>query len=321
MLSIHFYDIDDVCRALLLALRHGRAKEAVFWARELVLSHEEDSLGKTMIKAWLLLLGAPCIQWLDAWTTVKGDVGGCQRLVLVAEFSRLVSGYEGRAPYQCFVLAARGFAPVADLEKVGAALGEGDPFRLYWHLGPMKPVLLAEQLCTYVDSPELFDSIKVAIKASVIPMSVLLGAAAVQLLCMSEYPATLVLTCEADVASWLCEWEPTVGRRSGRLYELESSVSESELLCSAIDLMKKGCAYWQGALVLVQDDSSHENVVDLHFPDDIPDEWSRSDRAKSHPVHVVGPSREDKLKNIWSFTPFLMKPWSAKFKQYLLQLV
>jgi len=304
-----------------MALRHGRAKEAVFWARELVLSHEEDSLGKTMIKAWLLLLGAPCIHWLDAWAVVKGDVGGCQRLVLVAEFSRLVSSVAGRAPYQCFVLAARGFAPVTDLEKVGLALGQSDAFRLYWHLGPMKPALLVDGLCDFVDSPELFDSIKVAIKTCLAPTTMLLAAAAVQLLCMPEYPDTLALTCEADVASWLSEWEPMIGRRAGRLYELESTMPESELLCSALELMKKGCAYWQGVLVLVQDDSSHENLVDLHFPDDIPDEWSRSERGKSHPVHVVGASREDKMKNIWSFTPALMKPWSTKFKQYLLQLV
>jgi hypothetical protein len=323
MLTRHFYEADEVCRCLLHALRFRRAKEAVFWARELLLSHEPELLYKTMIQCWIVLLGGPCIHWLDAWTTTGADVGGCRRLVLVAEFSGLVS--PRRAPLQCFVMAARGTAEKADMDLVAAAVAAEEPFGLYWHLAA-KPAAVLEAVSSYVDSPEIFSSLKVVMDQRFsIHIKTLLAVCAVQVLCLSEYPGPLECD-EAAAASWLAEWEPTIGRRGGRHYEIDQvalghgkRVTAAEgLLLSPAELLSRGTAFWLAELAIIKDDDSLERITDLQFPDDIPDEWSSSDRSKSHPEESTASRMKlkpvDQMKNVYGLGPALRRTWAAKLK-------
>ena len=324
MLTRHLYELDEVCKALVTALRYRRTKEAVFWARELILSHEDAALEQTMISAWLLLLGAPCIQWLDAWTGVKTDLGGCQRLVLVAEMSRLVPSGVLKAPLKCFYMAARGPAATADAEAVAAAVSENDMFRLCWHLGPLKPAEVVESLCGFVDSPEIFNSFKLLVTARGLaaPIKTLLSVSAIQVFCLNELPAELEPELSADVATWLAEWEPLIGRRAGRVYSIEfAQGAESELLGSAVEVMGRGCTFWQSELALILGDESLEKVVDKQFPDDIPDEWSSTDRSKSHCLVTQGRrGREDmnqKMTELFGLAPALRKSWLPRLRLIL----
>jgi len=324
MLTRHLYELDEVCSSLIEALRHRRAKEAVFWARELVLSHEEEALGKIMINAWILLLGAPAIHWLDSWTAIKDDLGGCTRLVHVADLCRLAG--RTRAPLKCVVIAARGPADLADGDKVSAAVAANDPFDLYRYAGPKKPEELITMLCEFVDSPEIFDSLKIAVSGRVgIQIKTLLSVCAVQALCLSEFPGTLELESESDVASWLGEWEPSIGRRNGRQYEIQKpSVTQAEgLLGSAVELMGRGTVFWQTELALITNDETLEYITDKHFPDDIPDEWSSNERSKSHaaagaePVKRVREDMNQKMEDLFGFSPVLRKSWLPRLRLFM----
>jgi hypothetical protein len=327
MLTRHLYEQEEVCSALVTALRYRRTKEAVFWARELILSHEDAILEQTMVGAWLLLLGAPYVHWLDAWFSVKTDLGGCQRLVLVAEMGRLAAEKKPKAsgPLKCFYAAARGPGP-ASTEAVAAAIAENDLFRLCWHLGPLKPAELIESLCGFVDSPEIFNTFKqlVAGRGLTPPIKTLLSVAAVQVLCLDEIPDVLEPEMSADVATWLAEWEPLLGRRGGRVYSIELPlIGESELLGSAVEVMGRGCAFWQSELALIVGDETLETVVDRQFPDDIPDEWSFTERSKSHcriAPSVSKRAREDmnqKMVELFGFAPVLRKSWLPRLRVFI----
>jgi len=301
MLTRHFYELETVCYALLDSLRHKRTTEAVFWARELVLSYEDETLTKTMIQAWIMFMGSQRIDWLDAWFSIACDAGGCdaggcQRLVLVAEFSERTIGIGQRLScVLTFWIASRGFSPVASEERVAQALGENDPICLYWWLGTSydkKPSSLLSLVSSYVDSPELFDSLNkaVCLKLSV-HLRTLLSVCAVQLLCLESYPEPLQITRGPLVAELLSTW--STGKRQSRLFSIKPEmlpqgykrILQADALCeSAVKVMAQGCKFWQNIGALINDDSSLESVVDTYFPDDIPDEWSVADRAKSHPV-------------------------------------
>jgi hypothetical protein len=124
------------------------------------------------------------------------------------------------------------------------------------------------------------------------------------------------------VATWLAEWEPLIGRRAGRVYSIEfAQGAESELLGSAVEVMGRGCTFWQSELALILGDESLEKVVDKQFPDDIPDEWSSTDRSKSHCLVAQGRrGREDmnqKMTELFGLAPALRKSWLPRLRLIL----
>ena len=335
MLSRHLYELDEVCLCLRYCLQVGDAKRAVFWARELLLSNEEPLLGKTMIIGWILYLGAPRIQWLDAWTVVGSDIGGCKRLVLIAEFCGLrshVSTIRVPAMLKCFVMAGRSVSATPSAEKLNAAVEQNDPFGLYWNIGSDKPVDVLAKLSTFVDSPEIFDSIRVAMGSGITSHNrLLLSIAAVQILCLSEYPAPLESAQEQDVATWLHEWEPHIGRKLGRVYEIDTNALlvgekrriQSDILCkSALEILNAGCSFWSTELSFLQDDDTLDYIQIKHFPDNMPTTWSAAERLKSHPVESCSVRNkkmkvEEQLGAAYGFIPAMRKSWSSRLKLIL----
>ena len=130
--------------------------------------------------------------------------------------------------------------------------------------------------------------------------------------------------------SW-AEWDSKVGRRAARIHPipkdalhagttrgaLPKKYTNIEDVRDPVVLLPESCAYWRAACatvgitedaetggVIFPDDDVLEAFVDKHFPDDIPDEWSRADQEKSHGrgcadvAAAVGPSvvlREEAL--------------------------
>jgi hypothetical protein len=345
MLTRHFYELDEVVWSLKYCLRNGKIKDAVYWAREIILSEEDDVLSICMLESWLLFLGTDGLHWLDAWTNVLYgavsigvpiDIGGCKRLVLVAEFCRLVCSLKRRRlpnTLKTFFIASRGLSPVVggNPDLVSDAVAINDPFSLYWHLGAeyeKKPLSVLDFVSGCVDSPEIFNSYRLIINAlrghSQIKM--LLSVASVVTLCMDSIPADLETTLDSDVASWIGTWEAVLGRRGGRIYAIEeeglpkgfkrSSQAET-LLCSATAVMESGCTFWRNVACLIQDDDTLESIVGKYFPDDIPDEWSTKDRSLSHPIeskaYTIHIKPEYRIRKLWGFCPVFRKVWLKKF--------
>ena len=350
MLTRHFYELSEVALALHDALRRGAGAEAVWWARELLLSEEDELLNLTVLQAWTVWLGAAAVSWLDAWTAAcpaacpAADLGGCRRMTLVAEFAalRLGAGSGRRRPAQAFIMVARGFSDVADPERVATALETNDNFALYRYLGPeyaKSPTGLIEALSGYVETPELFDGFRGAIKTlkGQIQLKHLMAAAATQALCLPEWPAVLVLSPArlAEVATWLNEWEPHIGLRSGRIYKVDAGALPrkhkrgSLAYGSATALMKAGCRFWQSMLDLgdAPDGVAPDGLLpDGLLPDGMPETWTAEEQSLSHPVAAADAVAAEavvrtiikpdvRMRAIWGFTPALRKAWHAPLKK------
>jgi len=327
MLTRHFYELEEVSYALQDCLRHKKTDEAVFWAREILLSHEDETLTKTMLCSWILYMGARRIDWLDAWYAIDlaTDAGGCQRLVLVYEFCQ--RNLTKKLPLALtFWIVSRGFSPVPNEERVNQALTENNPIDLYWWLGQSyekKPTALMNHISGFVDSPELFDSLNKAMMSKIsVQLKSLLSVCAVQLLCLESYPESLTVSSGVNVANLLETWSE--GLRSSRLFSIKTEqlplgykrVLQADALCiSPLKVMENGCKFWINVGALIQDDETLESVVDTYFPDDIPDEWSTVDRAKSHPVtldvYKVHMKPEYRIKLVWGLknVPMFRKSW------------
>ena len=104
-------------------------------------------------------------------------------------------------------------------------------------------------------------------------------------------------------------WTLDVGRRAVRLHAIPSDALHQGTTRGALPfkytniadirepvaLLGEGCAYWRRALkgvgveveeetgaVSFPDDEALDAFHEFHFPDDIPDEWSKQDQEKSH---------------------------------------
>ena len=333
MLSRNFYECEEVCLALLDSLRKGRSKEAVYWAYELQLSQEHELLEKTMIRAWLLFLGPPNIHWLDAWFALGPDGKMDEKLALIDGFVSLYPLKKRKVPsmLKTFYIAGRGFSDKQDMERVEKGIVGNDPFSVYWWLGPgyeKAPTALLDFVAGFVDSVELFDSLRKAM-ASIgsLQMKNLLGAAAVQLLCLSSYPDAYVIVEEAlkDVSAYKEEWNFD-GKERRRYPILETMLphgggrvtqNEGLNICWR-EILTKGCAFWKSQMERIIDDTSQEAVYAELFPDDIPDEWGLEAKNKSHPVksdsYKMHTKQSYRMKLVWGFAPVLRKAWEPRIK-------
>ena len=316
MLTRYLYDSDEVCYMLIDSLHHGRSKEAVFWAEELLLSKEQDLLDKTVVRAWVLFLGAPCIHWLDAWFS------GLDKLTLVSEFSTLIKKGRSCSPLKTFIIAGRGFSSITDSDRMAQAIQENDPFSFYWWSGSYEksPSALFEVVKEYVDDPALFASLDKALKLFPLSMKNLLVCVAVQLLCLKSYPDPYVL------GNLVSSERSQEGMKANRLYSVNLNalpcrhirLTQYEALCkSHKEIMKDaGSVFWKEVHATVVDDDTLEAAVETYFPDDTPDEWSIEARSVSHPVNFkkykrfIKPSYRAKL--LWNFAPVIRKEWDVE---------
>jgi hypothetical protein len=315
MLTRYLYDCDEVCYALIDALYKRRPKEAVFWARELVLSKELDILDRTVVRAWLMFLGASHINWLDAWFSGRD-------LRLIEEFPSLIKKGRTALGLKTFIMVARGFSLEQDLDKVSLALEENDPFSFYrWSAFEKAPSALFEFVKERVDEPSLFDSIGKALDLfSVLSMKSLLTAAAVQLLCLRSYRDNYVISSESKGLGLLEMYD---GLKQNRAYKIVGSMlpcrhkrnTQWEVLCKSHReiIMGAGSRFWSDVAARISDDDVFETVSEELFPEDCPDEWSIADRAVSHPDKFVKYKQHIRptyrCKLLWGFVPALRVEW------------
>ena len=318
MLTRYLYDCDEVCYALIDSLYRGRSEEAVFWARELLLSKEDIVLEKTVVRAWLLFLGAPNIHWLDAW------FNGLDKLTLISEFSTLMKRGRSVASLKTFVIAGRGLSPEQNMDRVNAAINENDPFSFYWWVGAAykkTPSALMKFIKEFVEDPVLFGSLEKALALFPgIPMKMLICISAVQLLCLKSYPPDYVLgsLVEMPVLEDSMKANRVYPILANMLSQKHKRVEQSDALCKTQKEII-GCAgskFWNEVNEKIVDDDSLEELTEELFPDDTPDEWSVQERNKSHPVEFISYKRFIKTsyraKLLWGFAPALKKEWSVR---------
>jgi hypothetical protein len=127
----------------------------------------------------------------------------------------------------------------------------------------------------------------------------------------------------------IAKWNGLLGRRARRIYSIPPEClawntergttrqsSEQDLLLG-IEEALAGAPWWEGlrAAAVSQGDADEAKML-LYtgaFPDDIPDEWSLEERAKSHGPVYSNPSKERFWRNMLGPTPTASLLWNPTF--------
>ncbi len=119
---------------------------------------------------------------------------------------------------------------------------------------------------------------------------------------------------EPRLQTTLCEWEAECGRKQHRRYTIpaaclygrcmRSQMKWSESTVSQLGTLEKGfigCPFWEEAAAEYQhnnkwlSDDAREAFYDRYLVDDIPDEWTKAEKQKSHGDGLLGPTQSVRL--------------------------
>ena len=258
-LTRHWYDRDAVGEALHLTAAATkdpfRKRKLLFWTYELVLSEEWKYLWATLEKV--------ALRWGSSATLAAFQPASTDPQT-VLDFLQSLLSLPTAAPYDPPV-DSESVLEISDKvpEKPAAwtvgqrtrlwlavqdALRHRRPLRLLRLLGGLAPQVAAEYLGVQTTKKGIYHMLEM-VGCPVLPTPVAI-----------DWP---------DIP---------VGRVAARLFALPRSV----LPTGPIDplITKMGCAFWRRIWSTVEEDT----IWNTYFADDIPDEWSAAEQAKSHLV-------------------------------------
>ncbi len=322
-LTRHFYELDEVIASLRACCLAGRATEAAFWLHELIDSDEIASAISTLVETYVLYIGVRHLEWLIyAFESFEGedvdlDALHIATLALCRYKERdcslvalhLFQGTDTTVPDSPTIHgtgegAEAYFAACARQGKVRAAfwaaksLGEEAIERgIDFALEPRPPV--ARRLFDIVKSLRRWCGIDFPWHTLVALSLMVVGLRNYELAPMkTEMPAFL----RSEIATW----DSLLGRRGRRIYapredcfyletrrgcmpytqSTESALKQLGTQDATASLLR-GTECWAD-VPDGRDDEAWEAWTTRIFVDDIPDEWSAADRAKSHGPGKVG---------------------------------
>jgi len=199
--------------------------------------------------------------------------------------------------------------------SLDSACRQGSRRDAFWLLQAAIPVLSADAiwtaLTTVIAERACGDAIRlISASATAHPeQQALAQGAAILLLCSrSAEPIQEFKPHTVQVRDW-ATWTENIGRRAARVHAIPAEALHAGTTRGAmsrkytnidevrdpIPLLAQGCEWWRCAVELhgIREDTESgtlafpsddvlEDFVDGHFPDDIPDEWSKADQQKSH---------------------------------------
>jgi hypothetical protein len=312
-LTRNLYREDEVVAALMFCILRGRHVEAAFWCLEMIESQMIDELFGSMRRAWFYGVGIQSLGWLRAIQAVGETVEAERILELVQLLCR------AKKDRSAVTLLATDLSVQPDRVNVGAVAGRSSPLEQFILLAIVqrRTTTAWGGLQASTDPDELLK--RLAMSKHGVGGAKALKAIAAEPLSSWEFRAmacaALCLSREEFAASWgaepqpllrevtagLKDWEGLRPRRR-RVFPVPSEClyyfTERGRTVSVYDTTEKeimgrlektgalwGSVYWDTVAdwqAVKTDDTVREGFYDEHFPDDIPDEWSAADRAKSH---------------------------------------
>lgn len=125
---------------------------------------------------------------------------------------------------------------------------------------------------------------------------------------------TLPDTMEPRLQTTLCEWDAECGRKQHRRYTIPTAclygrcmrgqMKWSESTVPYLGTLERGfigCPFWEEAVAEYQhnnkwqSDDAREAFYDRYLVDDIPDEWTKAEKQKSHGDGLLGPTQSTRL--------------------------
>lgn len=321
-LTRNLYREDEVVASLQFCVLRARVVEAVFWATEMLDSAMANEFLTAMRTIWRLGFGIGAIGWykefkdmaeaeaLDADEAIRlvvalcriGLTGGRDNSFIVLAGTRLAAeqvafcmvpkGLSGvDAFFAAAVLQGRAITAWRALPSVSegvlakmAAFKHGDWGTRMLEICAEFPALIVAGLCIQRGDMEKrftlpsgdLDEVSDALKAWA----------------GLDGRRRRVYTVPPQALYWISER----GRESvykSTEAELRGSLERPGRLWGSVywDDVAEKFGGWEG----VRSDN-REDFYDLHFPDDIPDEWSPADRAKSHGDGVLQPDKKASLQ-------------------------
>jgi hypothetical protein len=325
-LTRHLYREDEVVAALMFCILRKRSTEAAFWCSELLDSGLVDEMIGGLQRIWLCAFGIKALGWLRAFQEVTGgdEVSSEEIIGLVVGLS-IIGGNGGR-DRSIITLLADPIAEQPDRVNTGDVSPAFTPLEAFVARAILqRRSRTAWGGLHGMETPDVFLQ-KIAMAKHGIAGCRCLTTIAGTGLSPWEQRATIVaalcLDHAAFIKSWsqnavgevpsdLETWTANLGRRARRVYAIpdeclywftrrgkELSVydtNEKEIM----GRLEKSAALWGsdfwdsvaeefgGWLKIKTDAESREAFYEAHFPDDIPDEWSSAERAKSHSRGVL----------------------------------
>ena len=297
-LTINLYREDEVAAALMFSIMRGTSVEAAFWCQELLDSNMADQLLLALRQVWLYGFGVKALGWLREF-----QAAGSEESIDPDELLRLtVNLCRSRKDRSILLIlgssaepdrVSLGKTPVLDkfqrfvglaiLQRKTLTAWEGvksmaDPVPFLRTMAMAKHGVAGRQFLTVLEQDGMgrWETL----------------AAAVAALCLS--PAEFKESWEWIAEAVEVELPPpralTIPAESLLWNTSRGETSEKEIMGR---LEKPGAlwgsVYWDEVAAAVggweavrSNDEVREAFYDEHFPKDIPDEWSSTERAKSH---------------------------------------
>jgi len=326
-LSRHFYALDEVQAALQYATTRNDKKETLFWCREMILSGCTSEAISTLFEAWVWQKGPFQLAWLtQAWSTLSSEECSEDDILLAA--CQLTSHERDHSLWNILCLTAANHPPERVTPKTPyrpseererylvRALFQGKAYSAWWMARQLQDriwILLREYLesqsidAAYLEALQNYEKL-LGYRTS--EYDVIVQCLAVLSACLSpaqrkKSETPLSLECPS------IEW--SIGRKASRLYSIpvlclygmtkRGHLKWSQNTMKSLNEIESdliGSPFWEeeldGYTTIVQDriqwksDDAREDWYETSFPDDIPDEWTKAEKEKSHGDGILGPT-------------------------------
>jgi hypothetical protein len=325
MITRHFYKQDEVLAALVFCICTNRAREAVFWAQELIDSNLILECFQTLVISWTKLKSIGGLAWFTSamalWDSGELD----EEKVILLTYQLACCFVRDASPLVLLVLLLKKYPTVPErlrTKAVGwealfrAAVAERKVvfawliLRIEWMDHPESVWDLLESLNPQVkilrtaEKVEFLEGMKWVLRATAVAS-------------LFPHPKSTVRDIVApDIEKSRREWAAAIGgkvRREyaiprdclygiterGRMVNTETTVNELGDLLEQMEI----APYWSEALGgrAFLDLSIDEQLefTELYFPDGHPVTWLTAEKEKSHGYGVLRPGEEIETVKYW----------------------
>lgn len=318
MLTRHLYELDEVAAALMWCIKNQRMEEVAFWTQEMIDSEMIDSLYTTLYYAWIWLFGVrkmSCLLELYDLFHREEDLTDDEIVAFALRLSRLSGTYKDAS-----ILSLLVFGCLDTIQPDNVVANKNVPLEeAFLHACWQGKARLAWDLTRGKDSKWVYESVrKVAAEKHKGSEEILKAldileedeckipyatrCCAVAVVCMPSVKESFQHV-DTKVHESILEkreqWKGLEGRRARRQYSIPNDClywitqrglgsnkkqNQKRVICGSWDALR-GCTFWDRVLEEYrpwESDDQKEHFYDTYFPDDIPDEWSKAEREKSH---------------------------------------
>jgi len=316
----NLYRQDEIIAALRLAVARGRSSEAVFWVQEGLDSDMDVDILQTLFTSWLYLVGMNRLSWLG-WllSLVTGQVAITEENIIALTvslvnsvgdtsiFALLAIGTEevGESPpdHVAWTVLKNKIPGLSSHETTLVRAIEQGKFVLAWKLSlPLWKTGRAQAILEQMGSPQFpLSSLGPIYRDEFIwPLRALSLLIAKSTGCLHLVLEPFPVADRTNVANWA--ERKLLPMRQRRIYAVPPECLYSYTVRGSLrrdqsthldltkNLQKFLCAspFWEQHEDAMKDNGEQrETFYETYFPNDIPDEWSVADRAKSHGPGVI----------------------------------